>query len=427
MNVLLLGSGGREHAMAWKVAQSPLCEGLYIAPGNAGTADWGENVPLQVNDFSGIRDFVVENKIDFVIVGPEDPLALGITDFFQNDDSLKNVAILGPGKEGAMLESSKDFAKQFMLRHGIPTAAYKTFTAPEKIEALLYLKSHSTPIVMKADGLAAGKGVVICETAQEAIQYLEEVWQEKKFGDAGNKVVVEEFISGIELSVFIVTDGKNYVMLPEAKDYKRIGDGDTGLNTGGMGTISPVPFANAEFMQKVEDKIIKPTIAGLQKDGIPYKGFIFFGLFNADGEPKVIEYNVRMGDPETEVVLPRIKNDILPVFHDAATGKLKSEKLDIISETAACVIAVSGGYPGGYLKGKVINGLKAVNDKDSLVFHAGTAESGINIITSGGRVLAVVSMGNNIEEATAKSYDSLKKLHFEKIFYRKDIGQDLLQ
>ena len=426
MNVLLLGSGGREHAITWKMAQSPLCEGLYIAPGNAGTADWGENVDLQVSDFPGIKEFVIENEIDFVIVGPEDPLALGITDFFQTDESLKKVAILGPTQAGAMLESSKDFAKKFMQKHGIPTAAYRTFTEAEKATAMAYVKNHPTPIVMKADGLAAGKGVVICETAEQGLQFLEDVWQEKKFGGAGEKVVIEEFITGIELSVFILTDGKNYILLPEAKDYKRIGDGDTGLNTGGMGTVSPVPFADAEFMQKVEERIIKPTIAGLQKDGIPYKGFMFFGLFNSSGDPFVIEYNVRMGDPETQVVLPRIKNDLLPIFFDAANGNLKSETLEIERQTAVCVVAVSGGYPGGYEKGKVINGLGAVSEKDSLIFHAGTAESGRNIVTSGGRVFAMVSMGNNIQEAADKTYYSLKKLHFEKIVYRKDIGKDLM-
>ena len=426
MNVLLLGSGGREHAIAWKMAQSPLCEGLYIAPGNAGTADWGENVDLQVSDFPGIKEFVIENQIDFVIVGPEDPLALGITDFFQTDESLNKVAILGPVQAGAMLESSKDFAKQFMQKHGIPTAAYRTFTEAEKATAQGYVKNHPTPIVMKADGLAAGKGVVICETAEQGLQFLEEVWQDKKFGEAGNKVVIEQFITGIELSVFILTDGKNYIMLPEAKDYKRIGDGDTGLNTGGMGTVSPVPFADAEFMQKVEDRIIKPTIAGLQKDGIPYKGFIFFGLFNSGGDPFVIEYNVRMGDPETQVVLPRIKNDLLPILFDAANGNLKTDVLEIERQTAVCVVAVSGGYPEGYEKGKVINGLGAVKETDGLIFQAGTAESGRNIVTSGGRVFALVSMGNNIQEAADKTYYSLKKLHFEKMVYRKDIGKDLI-
>ena len=426
MNVLLLGSGGREHAIAWKMAQSPLCEGLYIAPGNAGTADWGENVDLQVSDFPGIKEFVIENQIDFVIVGPEDPLALGITDFFQTDESLNKVAILGPVQAGAMLESSKDFAKQFMQKHGIPTAAYRTFTEAEKATAQGYVKNHPTPIVMKADGLAAGKGVVICETAEQGLQFLEEVWQDKKFGEAGNKVVIEQFITGIELSVFILTDGKNYIMLPEAKDYKRIGDCDTGLNTGGMGTVSPVPFADAEFMQKVEDRIIKPTIAGLQKDGIPYKGFIFFGLFNSGGDPFVIEYNVRMGDPETQVVLPRIKNDLLPILFDAANGNLKTDVLEIERQTAVCVVAVSGGYPEGYEKGKVINGLGAVKETDGLIFQAGTAESGRNIVTSGGRVFALVSMGNNIQEAADKTYYSLKKLHFEKMVYRKDIGKDLI-
>ena len=369
---------------------------------------------------------MIENEIDFVIVGPEDPLALGITDFFQTDESLKKVAILGPTQAGAMLESSKDFAKKFMQKHGIPTAAYRTFTEAEKATAMAYVKNHPTPIVMKADGLAAGKGVVICETAEQGLQFLEDVWQEKKFGGAGEKVVIEEFITGIELSVFILTDGKNYILLPEAKDYKRIGDGDTGLNTGGMGTVSPVPFADAEFMQKVEERIIKPTIAGLQKDGIPYKGFMFFGLFNSSGDPFVIEYNVRMGDPETQVVLPRIKNDLLPIFFDAANGNLKSETLEIERQTAVCVVAVSGGYPGGYEKGKVINGLGAVSEKDSLIFHAGTAESGRNIVTSGGRVFAMVSMGNNIQEAADKTYYSMKKLHFEKIVYRKDIGKDLM-
>ncbi|MCX6351202.1 MAG: phosphoribosylamine--glycine ligase [Bacteroidetes bacterium] len=426
MKILLLGNGGREHALAWKIDQSQICSKLFIAPGNAGTALVGENVNIIPTDFEAIKTFVLAFEIEFVIVGPEDPLAAGICDFFRQDTVLRNVSILAPSQMGAMLESSKDFAKEFMLRHDVPTAAYKTFTQQNKTEAIAYLQNHSLPIVMKADGLAAGKGVVICESATEAIDFLNEVWEKNKFGKSGDKVVVEQFLTGIELSVFALTDGENYVLLPNAKDYKRIGDGDIGANTGGMGTVSPVPFADKNFMLKVEETIIKPTINGLKKEKIDFRGFVFFGLINVDGNPFVIEYNTRMGDPETQVVMPKIKSDLLPLLLDAANGKLNPEaKLEINDYFAVAVIAVSGGYPEDYEKGKKISGLEEI--KGSLVFHAGTTKVGDDILTSGGRVLAMVSKGLTLEEARNTSYQNLQKISFEGMNYRKDIGLDLMQ
>jgi phosphoribosylamine--glycine ligase len=425
MNILILGSGGREHAFAWKISQSPECDSLFIAPGNAGTSQIGKNVNLKLNDFQSIKELVLNNNIQFVIVGPEDPLGLGIVDFFKGDIELKDILIFGPGAHGALLECSKDFAKLFMQRHNIPTAAYMTFDKTNRASAEEYILGHSLPIVMKADGLAAGKGVVICQSAKEALDFLGEIWDDEKFGEAGNKVVIEEFLTGIELSVFVITDGNNYIILPEAKDYKRIGEGDTGLNTGGMGTVSPVPFADKAFMTKVENKVIKPTVQGLINDEIPYKGFIFFGLINVKGEPFVIEYNVRMGDPETEVVLPRIKDDLLPILIDAAKAELKAKKLNITPEYAVCVMAVSGGYPGEYEKNKEIKGLdKRTN---SMIFHAGTTSNGEKILSSGGRVLAIVSLGGSIAEAAAISYESLEGISFDKMNFRKDIGKDLIK
>lgn len=423
MNILLLGSGGREHALAWKISQSPDCKSLYIAPGNAGTGKVGTNVNIKADDFEAIRQFVLEKNIHLVVVGPEDPLAKGIVDFFENDDQLKNIPVLGPSAQGAMLESSKDFAKEFMHRHNIPTAAYRTFTANEYQEAKAYISAHKMPVVLKADGLAAGKGVVICQNADEAYAFFEEVWTKQKFGEAGSKVVVEEFLTGIEMSAFVLTDGKNFVQLPSAKDYKRIGEDDTGPNTGGMGAVSPVPFANDAFMQKVLEMVIKPTVEGIRIENIKYKGFIFFGLINVQGDPYVIEYNVRMGDPETEVVMPRIKSDLLPLLCNAAKGHLTSGTIEMESRYAVTVIAVSGGYPDNYEKGKKISGLE--KETESLVFHAGTAQKDGDIITAGGRVLAVSSLDVSLEKALEKSYNTLSAISFEGSYYRKDIGQDL--
>lgn len=423
MNILIIGSGGREHTLAWKIAQSELLSTLYVAPGNAGTASFAVNVPISVNDFQKIKELVVSKDISLVVVGPEDPLVNGIHDFFLEDDALKNIPVIGPQKAGAILEGSKEFAKDFMDRHQIPTAGYKSFTADELEQGYAFLETLNPPYVLKADGLAAGKGVLILPDLDEAKAELKNMLVDAKFGQASNKVVIEEFLSGIELSVFVLTDGKNYLTLPTAKDYKRIGEGDTGLNTGGMGAISPVPFADEVFMQKVEDRIIKPTINGFVKDNIPYKGFVFIGLIKVAEEPFVIEYNVRMGDPETEVVIPRIKNDLVSLFKAVGSGTLDTISLELDQRSATTVVAVSGGYPEDYEKGKVITGLNAV--EDSVVFHAGTQLRDKEVVSAGGRVLAVTSYGDDFREAIKTSYKNLEKIDFQGMYYRKDIGFDL--
>lgn len=424
MNILIIGSGGRESAFAYKLSKSPKLDQLFIAPGNAGTSAYGENVNLKVTDFDGIASFAVEKRVDMVLVGPEEPLVKGIHDYFLNREDVKHIPVIGPQQEGAQLEGSKDFSKEFMVRHQIPTAAYRSFNKSNLEEGLAYLEAQKLPIVLKADGLAAGKGVLICETLEDAKAELQAMIADAKFGDASSVVVIEEFLSGIELSVFVLTDGDSYKVLPSAKDYKRIGEGDTGLNTGGMGSISPVPFADETFLSKVEERIIKPTVDGLKKDGIPYKGFIFIGLMNVEGEPYVIEYNVRMGDPETESVLPRIESDLVDLLEGVAKGDLASRNYTVSPKTAVTVVLVSGGYPGDYDSGKEIANIE--NVEDSIVFHAGTKLVDGKVLTAGGRVLAVTTLQDNLFDALQQATADAGRIFFERMYFRKDIGFDLL-
>lgn len=424
MNILIIGNGGREHAFAWKIKQSKQCDKLFVAPGNAGTATVAENVAIAVDDFAKLGQFCLDNKIDLVVVGPEVPLVKGIRDYFESNPGLKNIALVGPGKTGAQLEGSKDFSKQFMVRNNVPTAKAKTFFPETVNESFSYIDSCTPPIVLKADGLAAGKGVIITEDKAEAKAVIKEMLVDKKFGDASAKVLIEEFLNGIEVSVFVLTDGKDYVVLPEAKDYKRIGNNDTGPNTGGMGAVSPVVFANSVFLNRVEEKVIKPTINGLHKEGIAYKGFIFIGLMNVAGEPYVIEYNARMGDPETQVVLPRIKTDFVSLLFAAATGDLKNTSIETHPEYAVTLSMVSGGYPGDYEKGKAIAGLEKVSD--AVAFHAGTKSKENAIVTDGGRVISMMAMGPDLTSAREKAYRGASLLAWDGLYFRKDIGLDLL-
>ncbi|BDD08707.1 phosphoribosylamine--glycine ligase [Fulvitalea axinellae] len=425
MNILILGSGGREHAFAWKISQSSLCDKLFVAPGNAGTSAVAENVAIDATDFPRLGDFVIENNVKLVVVGPEAPLVAGVRDFFEGDERYADVSVLGPDKAGAELEGSKDFAKAFMQEYGIPTGGYVTYDATQVEEGLAYLDTLTAPIVLKADGLAAGKGVIISETVEHAKETFKEMLLDGKFGDAGAKVVIEEFLRGIELSVFVLTDGKDYVILPEAKDYKRIGEGDTGLNTGGMGAVSPVPFAQGDFLAKVEERVVKPTVAGLKDRGIDFRGFLFIGLMNTDGDPFVIEYNVRMGDPETQAVLPRVESDLADLFLKAAEGRLAGTEIKISPKTATTVVMVADGYPGSYPKGDVISGLDQA--ENSIVFHAGTktGENG-EVLTNGGRVLAVTGLADGIPEALEKSYAGVSAIDWKGVYSRKDIGQDVM-
>jgi phosphoribosylamine--glycine ligase len=424
MNVLILGSGGREHAFTLKLLKSKKINQIFVAPGNAGTHKIATNIPISVSDFKAIKNAVLENDIKMVVVGPEVPLVEGVHDFFLADNELKNIPVIGPKKDGALLEGSKDFSKQFMQKHGVPTARYKSFTKENLTEGFTFLETLEPPFVLKADGLAAGKGVLILNSLSEAKSELTEMVSNQKFGEASSTVVIEEFLKGIELSVFVLTDGKNYKILPSAKDYKRIGEGDAGLNTGGMGAISPVPFADEAFLQKVEELVVKPTIAGLQKDGIDYRGFIFIGLMNDNGNPSVVEYNVRMGDPETEVVLPRIESDLFELFEGVANQTLNEKSFSVSDKVATTVMLVAGGYPEAYQKNNEITGFDTVDE--SIVFHAGTTIKENKVVTNGGRVMAITSFGDTIEEALAKSYRSIDKIHFDKMNYRKDIGFDLL-
>jgi phosphoribosylamine--glycine ligase len=424
MTILLLGSGGREHALAWKMLQSSGCSKLFVAPGNAGTSQIAINVNLNILDFQALKKFVLQEKIDMVVVGPEDPLVQGIYDFFKENSELGHVPVIGPSKLGAQLEGSKEFAKEFLIKHKIPTAAYDSFTKETFENGCAFLETLQPPYVLKADGLAAGKGVLIINDIEEAKAELKNMLVHEKFGIASAKVVIEEFLDGIELSCFVLTDGKNYKILPTAKDYKRIGEGDTGLNTGGMGAISPVPFADAILLEKIETRIVKPTIAGLQKDGIEYKGFVFIGLINVKGDPIVIEYNVRMGDPETEVVIPRLKSDLVELFQAVGNQTLDEVSLEIDERSATTIMLVSGGYPENYDKGFEISGLE--NIEDSIIFHAGTKLENEKVVTNGGRVIAVTSFGDSFQEAIKKSYQNIEKLHFDKMYFRKDIGFDLL-
>ena len=424
MNVLILGSGGREHAFTLKLLESNKINQLFVAPGNAGTHKIATNININLTDFQAVKDIVLENDIKMVVVGPEAPLVEGVHDFFLADNELKNIPVIGPKKDGALLEGSKDFSKQFMQKHGVPTANYQSFTKENLAEGFTFLETLEPPFVLKADGLAAGKGVLILSSLEEAKMELEEMVANQKFGEASSTVVIEEFLKGIELSVFVLTDGKNYKILPSAKDYKRIGEGDAGLNTGGMGAISPVPFADEDFLNKVEELVVKPTITGLQKDGIDYRGFIFIGLMNDNGNPSVVEYNVRMGDPETEAVLPRIASDLFDLFEGVANQTLDEKSFSVTEKTAVTVMLVSGGYPEAYEKSKEITGFESV--EESIVYHAGTTIKENKVVTNGGRVMAVTSFGDTIEEALEKSYRSINKIHFEKMNYRKDIGFDLI-
>jgi phosphoribosylamine---glycine ligase len=424
MRILLLGSGGREHALAWKISQSPLCENLFIAPGNAGTAQCGTNLDFAVTDFESIKKTCIEKKIDLVLVGPEEPLVKGVTDFLISSPALKNIDVIGPGKNGAQLEGSKAFAKAFMMRHQIPTASYKEFTLENYKEGVQYIIQHELPVVMKADGLAAGKGVVICGNHLEAIAEFELMIQRAKFGEAGKKVVVEQFLSGKEISVFVLMDGKNYVLLPEAKDYKRVGEKDTGPNTGGMGAISPVPFANAALMKKIEEKVIRPTVNGLIKEGLEYRGFIFFGIMVVDDEPYMIEYNCRMGDPETEVVMPRLKNDFVELLAIATKQNLDKVIIETDPRTVCTIVAASGGYPGEFKKGYEINGLNDINPADSILFHMGTSTDNGKVVTNGGRVFCITSYGRSVFDAIEISKEEMQKVSFAGMMFRKDIGYE---